>query len=262
MFNLMIILLGMINSETKDSNNYKIAKYIVENINDLEHWTITDLAQACFVSNSSVSRFCRDIGLRDFMDLKSQVSKFQVLQDDASAKFDYDNYQPNNTIGSYIDEIIMQLERLKESLDEDALHRLVKDIASFKNVAAFGYMQSENVALSLQYDLQTSRKIIYTCMQYAKQIEYISDAKEDSLIIIISSSGSYFKRAYDRQQPFKHKEHKPKIWMITTNRHLNIPYVDEYLIFDNGHDYASHPYSLQAISSLISLYYHQLGHQS
>ena len=33
MFNLMIILLSTINSEPKDSNNYKIAKFIIENIN-------------------------------------------------------------------------------------------------------------------------------------------------------------------------------------------------------------------------------------
>ena len=32
MFNLMIILLSTINSEPKDSNNYKIAKFIIENI--------------------------------------------------------------------------------------------------------------------------------------------------------------------------------------------------------------------------------------
>ena len=36
MFNVMIILLSTINSEPKDSNNYKIAKFIIENIHNLE----------------------------------------------------------------------------------------------------------------------------------------------------------------------------------------------------------------------------------
>ena len=75
MFNLMIILLAVINSEINDSNNYKIAKYIIENIDQLEDCSITELAKKCYVSNSSISRFCRDIGLRDYNELKNQVAK-------------------------------------------------------------------------------------------------------------------------------------------------------------------------------------------
>lgn len=41
----------------KGSNNYKIAKYMIENMRDLEEYSLTDLAQACYVSNSSISRF-------------------------------------------------------------------------------------------------------------------------------------------------------------------------------------------------------------
>lgn len=36
MFNLIIILLSTLNDEPKGSNNYKIAKYMIENMRDLE----------------------------------------------------------------------------------------------------------------------------------------------------------------------------------------------------------------------------------
>ena len=78
MFNLIIILLSTLNGEPKGSNNYKIAKFMIENIHDLEDYILTELAKACYVSNSSISRFCRDIGLRDFNQLKNQVAKFSV----------------------------------------------------------------------------------------------------------------------------------------------------------------------------------------
>ena len=45
MFNLMIILSSAINSEPIDSNNYKIAKYIIEHIHELEDITLTELAK-------------------------------------------------------------------------------------------------------------------------------------------------------------------------------------------------------------------------
>lgn len=75
MFNLVIILLSTINSEPKDSNNYKIAKFLIENIRNLEDFSISELAKTCYVSNSSVSRFCREIGLNDFNSLKNPNSK-------------------------------------------------------------------------------------------------------------------------------------------------------------------------------------------
>ena len=78
MFNLVIILLSTLNGEPKGSNNYKIAKFMIENIRDLEDYTLTELAKACYVSNSSISRFCRDIGLRDFNQLKNQIAKFSI----------------------------------------------------------------------------------------------------------------------------------------------------------------------------------------
>ena len=76
MFNLMIILSSAINSEPIDSNNYKIAKYIIEHIHELEDITLTELAKNCYVSNSSISRFCRAIGFKDFNTLKIQVARF------------------------------------------------------------------------------------------------------------------------------------------------------------------------------------------
>ena len=79
MYNLTIILLSTINSELINSNNYRIAKYILENMRALEDISITELAKECYVSNSSISRFCRDIGLRDYNELKSQIAKYRQL---------------------------------------------------------------------------------------------------------------------------------------------------------------------------------------
>lgn len=157
----MVILLAVINSEINDSNNYKIAKYIIENIDQYDH------------------------------------------------------------------------------------------------VSAFGYLQSENVALNLQYDLQTSRKVIYTCMQYANQIEYIKQADDSHLIIIFSESGTYFKRAFSRAHPFKNIKNKPKIWLITSQKNMQLSYIDRYIRYECHNDYSSHPYPLIAISSIICFYYNQ-----
>ena len=109
MFNLIIILLSTLNDEPKGSNNYKIAKYMIENMRDLEECSLTDLAQACYVSNSSISRFCRDIGLKDFNALKNQIAKFSVEAARLKRKFDYEKYESSSMFQSYVKNVISNL---------------------------------------------------------------------------------------------------------------------------------------------------------
>ena len=182
MFNLIIILLSTLNDEPKGSNNYKIAKYMIENMRDLEEYSLTDLAQACYVSNSSISRFCRDIGLKDFNALKNQIAKFSVESARLKRKFDYEKYESSSMFQSYVKNVISN---------------------SYQKIAAFGYMQSESVACNLQFDLQTSGKLIFSCFNIKDQADYITDADENNLIIIFSESGTYFDRIFPRAKPFK-----------------------------------------------------------
>ena len=255
MYNLTIILLSTINSELINSNNYRIAKYILENMRALEDISITELAKECYVSNSSISRFCRDIGLRDYNELKSQIAKYQPAHQYAKNKFYYQSYQKEAPGQSFVEGVIENLQLLKRTINEKDIYKLVTDIANYSNVVAFGYMQSQSVAQNLQYDLQTCHKFIHTSMKYSDQNEYINNADSSNLIIILSESGTYFKRAFERKTLFRNTNDKPKIYLITCNSDIEIPYVDYYIRYESINDYASHPYSLAAITGMICTCY-------
>ena len=146
------------NSESADSNNNRIAKYILEHIDELENVSISDLARKCYVSNSSISRFCRAIGLQDYNELRNQVAKYQVEHPYTVAhKFRYPGEDADEPYSAYVDQIIANLTSMKNSVDSKEIDALISDIFRYEKVSAFGYLQSENVALNLQYDLQTSR---------------------------------------------------------------------------------------------------------
>lgn len=187
MFNLIIILLSTLNDEPKGSNNYKIAKYMIENMRDLEECSLTNLAQACYVSNSSISRFCRDIGLKDFNALKNQIAKFSVEAARLKRKFDYEKYESSSMVQSYVKNVISNLNYFLENDIEKQINTLVQEISSYQKIAAFGYMQSESVACNLQFDLQTSGKLIFSCFNIKDQADYITDADENNLIIIFQN---------------------------------------------------------------------------
>ena len=242
MFNLIIILLSTLNDEPKGSNNYKIAKYMIENMRDLEEYSLTDLAQACYVSNSSISRFCRDIGLKDFNALKNQIAKFSVESARLKRKFDYEKYESSSMFQSYVKNVISNLNYFLENDIEKQINILVQEISSYQKIAAFGYMQSESVACNLQFDLQTSGKLIFSCFNIKDQADYITDADENNLI-------------FPRAKPFKSNKKKPKICMITSDQSIEYPFIDFYIRYNSKGGYASHPYPLQLISDLICIKY-------
>lgn len=258
----MIILSSTINSEPKDSNNYKIAKFLIENISTLEDITLTDLAKQCYVSNSSISRFCRDIGLKDFNALKKQIAIFATEHEKSKKKFNFKEFDSHSLYKSYILSVIDNLKSLYSPSLEKDIQNLVLDISKYQKIAAFGYLQSENVALNLQFDLQTNGKIIFSCIKFIDQVDYIQEADENTLIIIFSESGTYFDRVFQRTKPFKNLKIKPKICMITANENLNLPYIDQYIRYQCRKDYAAHPYPLVVIADLICIQYANLLHQA
>lgn len=258
MFNLLIILLSAINSESKGSNNYRIAKYLIENINNLENLTLTELAKNCFVSNSSISRFCKDIGLNDFNTLKNQLAIYPIEHHNAKTKYDYHGYNPNSVCLSYIQSVINNLNVLYNEAFEQNIFNLVNDIYNYKEVASFGYLHSQNIALNLQYDLQTSGKIIYTCLKYTEQAEYIKNANKDTLIIIFSESGTYFDRVFNRTKPFKNLKNRPKIYLVTASKDIHYPYIDNYIRCITHNDYSSRPYPFMIVADLLCIQYAKL----
>lgn len=255
MFNLIIILLSTINSEPKDSNNYKIAKYLIENMRDLEKCSITDLAEKCYVSNSSISRFCREIGLKDFSELKVQVARIPLLTQQTSTKYNFPNSNEDNIFQSYCQAVTNNLTLLSKNNINQEVNELVDEIYNYKHVAAFGYMHSENIALNLQYDLQTSGKMIFTRIKITDQINYIQNASDDTLIIVFSDTATYFDRLFPRTIPFKDTESKPNICMITSNAEQDLPYINSYIRYHSMGHYASHPYPLMIIADTICIEY-------
>ena len=67
---LPVVFLSVIASEKSGSTNSSIASYILEHMDEVKDTGIKELARRCHVGTGSVSRFCRDIGLRDFVELR------------------------------------------------------------------------------------------------------------------------------------------------------------------------------------------------
>lgn len=246
---LPIIFLSTIASENDGTTNCQIAKYILENIDEVKNCTISELAYHCHVANSSISRFCREIGLDDFTELKellnSNLMEFQIYSKAETTKERSIDFSKS---------VVESMEKVINTLDYDAITELVKDIYKYKNVSVFGLLKAQTVAMNLQSDLLMLGKVVTSKLAFKQQLEYLNNANSDQLIIIFSYKGIYFNYWYPKRIP-KYTS-KPKIYFITSDKNAKEnEYFDKVIHFDSLQDYASHPFQLQLIGSIIAQNY-------
>ncbi|MDO4680846.1 MAG: hypothetical protein Q4A55_06330 [Aerococcus sp.] len=251
---LPVILLSVIASEKHGSTNSVIATYILQHADEMDAMGIHAFAKACDVSMSSISRFCKEIGLMDFAELKQLIRSSDFTWDET-----LDPPQFRKRLGVRCQQINESLKQVANSIAQIDLQELVRDIYHYEKVAAFGLMKAETAALILQSDLLMSQKYIYTNLAYKEQMDDIETAASDTLIILFAYTGSYFK--YNSKRPFLKKKDRAKIWMIAgdAGREMVQPsYVTQQIHFQSKQDDWSHPYQLAFLASMIADEYRRM----
>ncbi len=255
-YGLGVMLYSFINEEELNSPDYTIAKYLLENMDDIKSYSIKEFSEKCNVSVATISRFCRKAGLKNFFELK-----MKIYNNDLISRPEYEFRQFSKGAGTlpeiYLDSVIENVRILKKHLDYKTIDELVDDIHLYKRAGAFGAMHMENTARALQSDLFRCRKIINIRSGIPKQIKYIKEADENDVIIIFSLSGNYLKELQTEAIGWE-KAHRPKIYIVTGNQSTGAsPYVSRILLtpLEKG-DFAGHPLDMNLIASIISLQYY------
>ena len=244
---LLVVMLSELVSGSDESTNRHIAAYILTHMQQLQNFTIRDLAAETNVSPSSVSRFCREIGLRDFDELKS-------ISAGIMPQFRMQSYAPTpkERLDDYYSGVTESLRLVRDSLDMGAVRRLCEDIRRYPRVSLFGVMKSETAAMNLQTDLLLMGKLVTTKVSFAHCLRILEQADEQDLIVLFSYEGKFFDFFFSRR-PAPEMGHGAKVYMITSNlafRDARLP--GEVLWFRAGPEQSSHPWQLQMISSIIA----------
>ncbi len=253
-------LLIILNNGKEDSTYYHIANILLCNFASIKDMTISEVADLCFVSKSTISKFTRYIGFDDFLELKLASS---YKSDKYSNYLNYsDNilsYMENHTKEEYIDVIIDDLKLAKSSVDMNKIDELVEDLIKYDKVAAFGLLYSESAAMDLQIKLAYNEKYIITHINDVEQNEYIKNSDEDTLVIIFTNSGDYIKKYQlmaGNVDKNIFKQTKAKIVVITANKEMEKhPYVDLCITFQHASSVQTHSILFQVITDFIAIRY-------
>ena len=247
---LPVVFLSVISSEKNGTTNSIIATYILNHMDEVKELGIKEIAQRCHVGVGSVSRFCKEIGLQDFVELKELLN---------AAEDNFETYFPGETLSARMENYGTRVNRsinmVTKTLLTKKLTELCQDLRRYEKAAAFGLLKAGCAAINLQGDLWMMGKHIYTNISYDQQIAYIRQAGKDSLILIFSYTGAYFEYEKERLFEGRDKREWPKIWMISGRQKAYPEYVAKVLEFQSPQNQVSHPYQLLYVSGLIAQEY-------
>ena len=76
MKNLFYRLMIYLDTASETDTNYFIALFMANNFYRIPDMRISELAEECFVSPATISRFCRALGYENFAHLKQECNSF------------------------------------------------------------------------------------------------------------------------------------------------------------------------------------------
>ncbi len=256
-------LLIIINEESQDSTAYHIAITMLENMGHITVMAINEVAKLCSVSKSTISKFIRTLGYEDYAEFRyAAIFAENKYKNTTNYVTDVMNYIERNKLRMYIDTLHADIELTFNDMDWNAVDRLVKDLAAYEKVAAFGLMFSETAAMDLQIKLAYNKKFIITNINDLKQDSYIQNAKEDTLIIAFSDSGEFINK-YTEIEDFISKHSfsvtKAKVVAITSNEALlEDSRVDYCVLYKRTDTLHTHRIIYPVLTDIIAFKYREL----
>ncbi|MFV0255725.1 MAG: MurR/RpiR family transcriptional regulator [Erysipelotrichaceae bacterium] len=213
-------ILHFINTESHESTNYIISKFIIENVKIIPTTNITDFAVATNVSPATITRYIKHLNLDNYSDFKNFFKT--LLNANRSSFLRMDQFQldkiiidPQEFLLQYADEICEAIKDSARNIKIDDVKYLNKRIFNSDNIAILGYGDANLIAKDIQLGYIFFNKVIHCADSYDKLNDIIQTFNNKSLIIVISNYGNFFN--HYRQQYLQMIKKKIPIICITQN---------------------------------------------
>lgn len=186
-----VLPLFSLNSKRFSASDIEIANYIASKPSEVMTLTISELASKAGVSEATISRFCRKLGLSGVQSLKLKLAGPQGGTDAVIAT---GKITPEDDCKSLMKKVFANIERgLKSTetmLDPDAVERAARLIAHTKRLLVFGFGTSGTIC----------RDVAIRFVRFGMSTELLTDAHQqgtvaaaldkNAVVFTVSNSGS------------------------------------------------------------------------
>ena len=190
--NILELITEQYHSLTRSSR--KLADYILANPHDSQYMSISSLAESSGVSEASITRFCRSLGLSGYNSLKLALAKAAYVTDIGDPSDTPENITSEDTLGSIFHKLydanILSLNETMELLDEEEISKAVDLISAANRVFCLGHGGSMVMAMEAWARFSTATSHFVHVEDSHMQVMNIALATDKDVILFFSYSGS------------------------------------------------------------------------
>ena len=171
----------------------KVADYILQNPRDVLFMSITDLAEACQVGDTSVFRFCKSMELKGYQEFKMVLSLSLNENDKGSSRFS-GNISLDDTFQELAQKVLnTNIHALTEThslLDESVFNQAIDCLHEAKMVYFFGVGASVLTALKAANKFLRIEPKVYCIQDSHMQAMVASMMSPEEVAVVFSYSGA------------------------------------------------------------------------
>lgn len=203
------LLFNIINQKDLSSIDYNIAYYLLNQFNDLDKLNIYRMVDECNVSRSSINRFIKELGYKNFLDFKNGFKNQRyIIQKENLIDRPYGDY-----ISILTDNIFNMMKELRERMNTDEVIKICENIHFSKNVVFLSSSTNAGMVTYFQQEFIFMNKLIQSVSDSYSKHNFMSQLDYNDLIIVFSVSGRFAKACEEYVSNARSK----KI-LITANR--------------------------------------------
>lgn len=265
MKSLFYRLIIYLDTANENDTNYNIAWFMANNFYRISKMKISELAQECFVSPATISRFCRALGYENFAHLKQECERFhsndKKFNNLIHVPLGLMKDNPKETTLYYVNQVKENIEQLPAYLNWQEIDESLKLIHDIPTVAFFGIQFSQSAALHFQTDLLMLEKFTVAYMDIERQLECAKSLNKDSLAIIITVNGHYLNSS-NKILSYLRKSNC-KVILITSNPDLKLNLnITHKILLGNNNNSKTGKHALLTLMELMSLRYYCMYYPS
>ncbi|WP_050638502.1 MurR/RpiR family transcriptional regulator [Candidatus Stoquefichus sp. SB1] len=250
---ILYTLMSYVNVSSSQDMYYTIAHTILTYLEKIPDISINDLADLCYTSPATISRFCKDLNCKSFANFKHEIAIALEISKDEIHLESHDESEakrnPQFIVDKIYNETIDSLQKVHQSINIHEIDKICHMIHQAKKVHMIGYQFNKIISNDFQMKMLKLRKFIYAFVERGDEIQRLDMIDEDSLVIIITVRA--------RQQLIdslieKTCEHHPQILLITMNKEYQNDKID-YIFTIDGTESRYSESSMQGTINFLSL---------
>ena len=183
-------LLTYINASYSQDMYYTICYQVLNNIEKIPDISINELADLCYTSPATISRFCKALKCDNFAEFKKEV-QVGLKQASHEIKLHPDDLveihqNPVHCVDMVYDLTINSLIESKKHINIHEIARLCDIIYDAKKLHFFGFQFNKILASDIQFKLVKLGKFSYAFADRGDDSQRIELLDEDSVAIVLS----------------------------------------------------------------------------